>query len=90
MLLFFFFFNCTGSVGHPPVVFELLGGPEQLLDVFGHLLGLHYDVLRARQGGVRLPRLPSSSSSSSLLRVPATLLLTAAARTDERHTAIQT
>ena len=63
-----------------PVVFELLSGPEKLLDVLGHLLGLQYDVLCAGQGGVRLPRIPASS----LLRLPTTFLLAAAAHTDRR------
>ena len=58
-----------------PVVFPLLRGPQQLLDVLGHLLRLQDDVLRARQGGVRLGRVPCPA----LLGVAAAVLLAAAA-----------
>lgn len=43
---------------NPPLVFGLLGGPQQLLDVFGDLLRLADDVLGARQRGVLLALLP--------------------------------
>lgn len=72
-----------GEAGRPPatptplpVVLELLRGPQQLLDVLGHLLGFEDDVLCAGQGGVRLPRLPAA-----LLGLAATFLLAAAAHT---------
>lgn len=41
-----------------PLVFGLLGGSQQLLDVFGDLLRLADDVLGARQRGVLLALLP--------------------------------
>lgn len=75
-------FTNLWSVSHLPVMFELLSGPEQLLDVLGHLLSFQYDILCAGQGGIRLPRLPTSS----LLRLPTAFLLTAAAHTDEKST----
>lgn len=42
------------SFRHPPVVFVLLSGSQQLLDVLGDLLGLADDILRAGERGVRL------------------------------------
>lgn len=41
-----------------PLVFGLLGGSQQLLDVLGDLLRLADDVLGARQRGVLLALLP--------------------------------
>lgn len=69
-----------------PVMLELLGRPQQLLDVLGHLFSFQDDVLSAGQGGVWFSCLPTSS----LLGLPPTVLLAAAARAavtvDHRHT----